>query len=419
MYPRDVWAVRHVLLLIGTLVLSTVYCAVGADLALVGATVYPAPTAAPVRHAVILVRNGRIVAIGPQSTVKIPAGTQRIDCTGKFVTAGFWNSHVHIFTPGLLHAGTANAADLDAELAAMLNRWGFTTVFDLASVLENTLVLRRRIDSGEVRGPRILTVGEPLWTAVPVYVVDYLAANHIVMDTVSTSAEAVAIVQEHARLGANGIKLFTGSVQRGGKVANMPLNLVRAATTEAHRHDLPVFAHPQNMTGLEAAIDGGVDIMAHTTPDSPPWTPQFVARMRRAHMALVPTLTLFDFEAHKLGVADSESQQWIAKMVAELRAFSQGGGEVLFGTDVGYTDHYDTTLEYDLMSRAGMTFPEILASLTTNPATRFHALHSGLVAKGMDADLVVLESDPAADVSALATVDYTIRAGAVVYARTP
>jgi imidazolonepropionase-like amidohydrolase len=253
--------------------------------------------------------------------------------------------------------------------------------------------------------------------AVPVYVVDYLAANHIVMGTVSTPAEAVAMVQEHARLGADGIKLFTGSVQRGGKVANMPLNLVRAVTSEAHRHDLPVFAHPQNMAGLEVAIDGGVDILAHTAPDSPPWTPQFVARMTHAHMALIPTLTLFDFEARKLGASDSEREQWIAKMVEELRAFSQGGGEVLFGTDVGYTDHFDTTLEYVIMSQAGMTFPQILASLTTNPASRFRALHSGRVAKGMDADLVVLGSDPAADVSALAKVDYTSRGGTVVYAR--
>jgi imidazolonepropionase-like amidohydrolase len=410
-----VWAIRLILLLTEILILSPAYC-VGADLALVGATVYPAPSAVPVRHAVVLVRDGRIVAIGPESRVKIPASARRIACTGKFITAGFWNSHVHIFTPGLLHAATANAVNLDAELDAMLNRWGFTTVFDLASVLDNTLALRHRIDSGEVRGPRILTVGEPLWTAVPVYVIDYLAANHIAMGTVSTPAEAVAMVQEHAQLGANGIKLFTGSVQRG-KVVNMPLDVVRAATTEAHHHDLPVFAHPQNMTGLETAIDGGVDILAHTAPDSPPWTPQFVARMTQGHMALIPTLTLLDFEARKLGGSDSEREQLTTKMVGELRAFSQGGGEVLFGTDVGYTDHFDTALEYILMSQAGMTFPQILASLTTNPATRFRASHSGRVEKGMDADLVVLESDPAADVSALASVDYTIRAGTLVYAR--
>src|SRR5712664_2933480 len=52
------------------------------------------------------------------------------------------------------------------------NRWGFTTVFDLSSVLDNTLALRHRIDSKELRGPRILTVGEPIWTVAPVYVRD-------------------------------------------------------------------------------------------------------------------------------------------------------------------------------------------------------------------------------------------------------
>src|SRR4051794_19556123 len=56
----------------------------------------------------------------------------------------------------------------------MFNRWGFTTVFDISSVLDNTLALRRRIESKELRGPRILTVGEPVWTIEPVYVRDFL-----------------------------------------------------------------------------------------------------------------------------------------------------------------------------------------------------------------------------------------------------
>jgi len=53
-------------------------------------------------------------------------------------------------------------------MEVMFNRWGLTTVFDIFSVLSNTLVLRRRIESGELRGPRILTVGEPIWTLEPV-----------------------------------------------------------------------------------------------------------------------------------------------------------------------------------------------------------------------------------------------------------
>ncbi len=64
------------------------------------------------------------------------------------------------------------------------------------------------------------------------------------------------------------------------------------------------------------------------------------------------------------------------------------------------------------MADAGMTFAQILASLTTNPAQRFgYASHSGRIAPGMDADLVVLKSDPGADVTALSHVVSTIRDG--------
>jgi imidazolonepropionase-like amidohydrolase len=386
-----------------------------ADVVLSGATVYSAPDAPPLAGAIVVVHDGRVAAVGPRTAVRIPRDAQVIDCSGKFVTAGFWNSHVHIFTPGLLHARDAGAAELSGELDAMLNRWGFTTVFDIASNLDNTLALRRRIEKGEVRGPRILTVGEPLWTEAPIYVRDFLAANHIAMPAVTTPEEAAARVRDLAQRGADGIKLFTGSFQ-GATVNNMPVAMVRAAATEAHLHRLPVFAHPQNLAGLEAAIAGGVDILAHTAPDSPPWTPEFVARLTGPHMALIPTLTLFDFEARKGAIPEADREGWLARMESELRAFSQAGGEVLFGTDVGYTDHYDTALEYTLMSRSGMTFAQILASLTTAPARRFGAAsHSGRIAPGMDADLVVLDGDPAKDITALSKVHLVIRAGTITY----
>jgi imidazolonepropionase-like amidohydrolase len=254
----------------------------------VGATVYPSPEADPILNAVIVIRDGRVAAVGPRESTNVPPGARIVDCAATFITAGFWNSHVHIFTPGLLHAGADSAAALHAELDAMLNRWGFTTVFDISSVLDNTRALRRWIEAGEIRGPRILTVGEPLWTVPPIYVRDFLEAHHIAMPLVHSPADAVAQVRDRWRRGADGIKIFTGSVQQNG-VANMPVAIVRAAVPEAHRHRLPVFAHPQNLTGLEAAIDGGVDILAHTAPDSPDWTPSFVSRLTRARMALIPS----------------------------------------------------------------------------------------------------------------------------------
>lgn len=387
-----------------------------ADLALAGATVYPSPYTQPIHDAVILIHEARIAAVGPRGAVKIPDDAQVVDCSRQFITAGFWNSHVHIFTPELLRAQTASAPDLNPTLDAMLNRWGFTTVFDIASVLDNTLALRHRIESGEIRGPRILTTGEPLWAIPPVYVRGFLEANHLAMPPVTTPDDAAARVRAQTGRGADGIKLFTGSMQGGGKVANMPLDVVRAAVEEAHRRHLPVFAHPQNSAGLEVAIAGGVDILAHTAPDSPPWTAGLVFRLKSAHMALIPTLTLFDFEARKSGESAEDREKWLDKMVAELRAFSQAEGEVLFGTDVGYTDHFDTAMEFALMARAGMKFPEILASLTTTPARRFgYADRSGRIAPGMDADLVVLQRDPAADVTALSKVQFTVRAGRTIY----
>ena len=388
-----------------------------ADIALVGGTVYPSPEAGPIADAVIVIREGRIAAVGPRASVRVAKDAQAIDCAGGFVTAGFWNSHVHIFTPGLLHAAGSGAGELSAQLDAMLNTWGFTSVFDIGSVLENTDALRRRIEGGEVRGPRILTVGEPLWTEAPVYVRGFLEANHIEIAPVGTPDAAAARVRAQAGRGANGIKVFAGSMQGVGKVANMPVEMVRAAVAEAHRLHLPVFAHPQNSAGLEAAIDGGVDILAHTAPDSPPWTAEFVGRLKGAHMALIPTLTLFDFEARKGGATDQERTQWLEKMTGELRAFAAGGGEVLFGTDVGYTDHFDTALEFTLMAKAGMSWQQILASLTTAPARRFGgAGRSGRIAAGQDADITVLKDDPAKDVTALSRVRLAMRGGSTIYA---
>ena len=58
----------------------------------------------------------------------------------------------------------------------------------------------------------------------------------------------------------------------------------------AHRHNLPVFAHPQDVDGMNVAIDSGVDVLAHTVPQSPPWTPEFVSRLKRANLAFMEAI---------------------------------------------------------------------------------------------------------------------------------
>jgi imidazolonepropionase-like amidohydrolase len=195
----------------------------------------------------------------------------------------------------------------------------------------------------------------------------------------------------------------------------MPLDLAKAAVTEAHRTGKPVFAHPANQQGIELCLQSGVDILAHTTPDGGPWDSSLIARLKAANVALIPTLALWHVESRGVPAADFEKGMKETAL-QQLRAYSEAGGQILFGTDVGYIDQFDTTEEFTWMSRAGLTFQQILASLTTNPAARFgDSAHRGRIAPGMDADLAVLSADPALDSTAFAKIRYTIRSGNVIY----
>jgi 2-methylisocitrate lyase-like PEP mutase family enzyme len=103
-------------------------------------------------------------------------------------------------------------------------------------------------------------------------------------------------------------------------------------------------------------------------------------------MALVPTLMLFPYELNRAQLAARVVERATGDAVEQVSAYADAGGQVLFGTDVGYMTDYDPTEEYRLMARA-LTPLEILASLTTAPA------------------------DPAADPANLAKVRCTIRQG--------
>jgi imidazolonepropionase-like amidohydrolase len=341
-----------------------------------------------------------------------------IHCEGMIVTAGFWNSHVHILLPGLLHAEKLSSEQINSQLETMLTRWGFTTVFDIASVLENTTLIRRSIESGEVKGPRILTVGEPFWGkgGTPIYVKGFLEANHINIRDVESAAQGVERVRQQIRDGADGIKIFANSIEQDG-ILTMPLDLAQAIVAEAHHGGKPVFAHVSDHQGIEVAVQSGVDILAHTTYSGGPWSSSLVERLKVAHTALIPTLTLWHVEIKNDSPEEFEKGMNTV-VLPQLLDYSEAGGQILFGTDVGYIEQFDTSEEFTWMSRAGLGYQQILASLTTNPAERFgYAAHSGRIAKGMDADLVVLRGDPARDVTAFSKVAFTIRQGKIIFGK--
>jgi imidazolonepropionase-like amidohydrolase len=291
----------------------------------------------------------------------------------------------------------------------MLTRWGFTTVWDLGSNPQNTLTIRKRVESGEVPGPRILMAGDIFpKNGHPVY----LPAEMQLIEA-ATPGEAAQESRQYMQLGLDGIKLFTGAFMGNKPVVNMDTAIVKAAVRVAHVEHKPVFAHPQNRAGVDSAVAGGVDVLAHTIPSEVSFTEDEIEAMKTHHVALIPTLTLWTTV-----VSDVESQKRMVETgIAELRQYSSVGGTILFGTDVGFQSKYDTTLEYEFMGRA-MSWRQILASLTTNPSEFFQSPTAGRVAQGMRADLVVLDGDPADDVKNFAKVWAAIRDGKVIYSAT-
>jgi imidazolonepropionase-like amidohydrolase len=389
-------------------------CTAAADDALVlrGATVYVDPTTAPLHDTDIVIRNGVIAALGDAA----PAEAKALDCRGLVVVAGLHNSHVHLMGPEWDGAARRPADALATPLRDMLTRYGFTTVFDTGSKLDDTLAVRWRIEMQEVPGPRILTAGEPLFPpdGIPIYLRDLPPDLLKLMKEPVTPQEAREAVALNVSRGADAVKLFTGSIMGGGAVKPMSVEIAKAAVAEAHKLGVPVFAHPSNVEGATVAVDAGVDVLAHTNSEG--WTPTLVTSMLAHHTALVPTLKLWSYEAAREHASAQATEQFLGDAMAELTTFVRGGGEVLFGTDVGYMRDFDPSDEYAFMARAGMTPMQILASLTTAPAARFQSqLKLGRVAVGYVADLTVLEADPAQDVRAFSRVRYTLRGGTPIY----
>ena len=392
-------------------------------LALTHARIYPAPDAPPIDNGTVLIREGRIAAVDVAARITIPSDAKVIDCTGLVVVAGFQNSHVHFIGSKWEGAARQPRAKLASAFAEMLTRYGFTTAVDTASAVANTTALRTRVETGEVRGPRILTAGAPLYPkdGIPFYLNGVLPPSMLaLLDQPETADDAVAVVQRDISAGADIIKLFTGSLKSPRQVTPMSSTVAGAAVTEAHRQGRLVFAHPSNLEGLRVAAEAGVDVLAHTTSDGRPWSAEVVAELVRRKMALIPTLKLWRYEMARAGAAKA-ADPMVSAAGQQTSEFVKAGGQVLFGTDVGYMTDYDPSEEYVLMSEAaGLTPMQILASLTTAPAQRFNeASRRGRVAVGMDADLVVLGADPALDVRNFTQVRRTIRGGRIVFPLAP
>jgi len=379
--------------------------ALAQDLAITHATAYASPDAPARQDVTVIIRHGVITKIGED--IAPPMAGATISCQGCIVLAGFWNAHVHFMEPKWNDAAHQPAEKLTRQIAEMLTHSGFTTVVDTGSDGENTIALRRRVESGEVAGPRIFTAGIPIFPAhaLPYYLADLPPELKAKMAMPETPAEATAFVDKNRASGTDIVKLFTGSIFQSNHIVPMRVDIAHATVVEAHRHGQLVFSHPSNLEGTKVAVDAGVDVLAHTPEQTEGIDDAMLRRMIAQHMTIIPMLKLFSRD----------------DAIAEIRGldlkYHQMGGRLVYGTDTGFLTDYDQGEEFRQLAKAGLGFRDVLAMLTTAPAELFHpSKNEGKVMPGMRGDLTILSEDPASgDPEAFTKVRYTVRAGKVIW----
>jgi len=377
------------------------------------ARIYTTPTAAPIEDGAVVITNGRITAVGPTSSITIPANATEVPCDHCILTAGFWNAHVHFTEPKWTGAEWQKSDKLNSQLADMFLARGFTTVIDVGSNPADTLAIRRRTEQWDLKGPYFYTAEMAIYPphGIPFYLDNVPKWIRLMMLQPDTPEQAQKDVRNNISNGADLTKLFTGSYVAHGVVKPMPLDIATAAVNQTHSQGKLVFAHPSDLAGTRVAIESGVDVLAHAPDTTDGITPALFTDMVNRKMCMTPTLKMF-------ATTVTTKPSYLDPIYAEVREFHRQGGTLIFGTDVGYMTDYTTEGEFEGLAKSGLDFRDVLAMLTTNPSNRMGvSADKGTIEPGKLADLTLLSADPATALTNFSTVTTVIRSGRVIWTK--
>jgi imidazolonepropionase-like amidohydrolase len=387
-----------------------------------GARLIDGTGAPPVADAVILVRDGRIEAVGP--SLAVPAEAERVDLKGMTVIPGIINSHGHVGQAlGLDTRPEVNTDENVLGQLALYARYGVTAVFSLGGDEEAGFRARAAQDAPALDRARL-----------------YLAGRVV---TAATPDEARAEVGRVAALGPDFVKIRVDD--NLGTTAKMAPPVFQAVIEEAHRQNLRVAAHLFYLEDAKALVRAGADLLAHSVRDREV-DADLIASMKERQICLCPTLTrevsAFVYESTPEFFADPFLRQEADPAVlqalssperqktvrnapayrralemasANLKKLSDAGVGIAFGTDSGPAGRfqgYFEHMEMELMAKAGLSPMQILVAATGGAARCLGvADRLGRIAPGRWADFVVLNKDPLADIGNARAIDSVWIAG--------
>lgn len=359
-------------------------------------------------RATVLVRNGRIVAVGPQ--VQAPDGARVIDARGKTLLPGLIDSHTHVFGPEVLRAALV---------------FGVTTELDMF-MSEAVLTDIRKELAGE-KGPGIadLRSAGTLVTAPGGHGTEY----GLPIPTLSSPEQAQAFVDARIAEGSDYIKIiYDDGKTLGMSFPTLSLETLKAVIAAAHARKKLAVVHIGSLQGAREAVEAGANGLAHLLTDRPPEA-DFGRLVASHHTFVVPTLTVLESVSGRRGGVALAGDPAIAPFLspggqAELnRAFPARAGvatnysaaeeavrqlraahaPLLAGTDApnpGTTHGASLHRELELLVQAGLTPAEALAAATSVPAKQFGLADRGTIGPGRRADLLLVEGDPTTDIKA-------------------
>jgi imidazolonepropionase-like amidohydrolase len=251
--------------------------------AIVGTTVIDGNGGAPLADATVLVAGARIKAVGPRSSIQVPAGAQVIDGAGRFVTPGFIDSNVHLSMFGNLEQLARfedRTDDITLESAQLFLKYGVTTVRDSYGQLRSLVRVRDRIARGDTIGPRLLVAGNIVGWGGP-FSITFSYTRDVGLSpfqarfneeiTQGAGEELTDMTLEELRIainkyldkGPNFIKYGGTTHQWSPTLITFSQEAQKVIVDETHKRGLIAETHSISLEGLRLAILAGVDLIQH------------------------------------------------------------------------------------------------------------------------------------------------------------
>lgn len=376
----------------------------------------------------IVLRGDRISAVGPQSSLPVPAGAQLIDLGHQWVLPGLIDAHTHLTADASLQGYRAlgvsqiRAALYGVRAARKTLMAGFTMVRNVGAEGYGDVALRDAINDGDTPGPRMLVSGPALGITGGHCDENMLPPEmHYTSTGVADGPWAArAKVREVVKYGADVIKICaTGGVLSKGDAAGAEqytLEEMQAIVDEAHKLGRKVAAHAHGTGGILDAIRAGVDSIEHASLIDDEGIK--LARSRG-------TFLVMDIYDDDYILGEGEKAGFTRESMDKERALGQlqrdnfakawkAGAKMAFGTDAGVYPHGDNAKQFFYMVKYGMTPMEAIQAATLRAAQLLGwDDRVGSLKPGKYADLVAVDGDVLADVSRLTQVDFVMKGGEV------